>query len=151
MRPPRYFQHVLLGASALLFAGAQLLVMNRSAAMDRRIATPIAACGFEDAGDVFDNSGNRKCRGHLPGQARAVGRRLALRHQQTDDPLGTERPRGQTRDHAAVDAARESDDDAAAAQVMEHLIAQRPGDVMGDRGRVDVEHRRRQIERGAGG
>ena len=63
---------------------------------------------------------------------------------------GTERPRGQARDHAAVDAARESDDDAAAAQSMEHLIAHRSS-------RRDARPRPRRssstddkIERGAG-
>ncbi len=63
--------------------------------------------------------------------------RVALGHEQPEDPLAPERARAERGDDGAVDAAREPDDDAPPAQLAQHLSSNALSDLIRRGARVD--------------
>ena len=72
--------------------------------------------------------------------AERVVRRIALGHEEPEDPFLAERARAQRRDDGAVDAAGEPDDGAAAAQVTKDDLADGRLDLPDHLLRIDPKH-----------
>ena len=89
-------------------------------------------------GDVLHDVPDAELLGEHRGEADGVSRRVALRHEETDDALLSQCARAERRDDGAVDPARDPHDRAPPLQGAEHLLPDRPSDLLRDPGRIDT-------------
>ena len=110
----------------------------REKAPDVLVAPPIAARADQDRRDVLERRLDAEPSGDGSPQAQAVGLGVLLGHEDAEDVGRAESAHAERRDHTGIDAAREAEHDAPAAQLLEHLAAQRRGDALDLGGRVEI-------------
>src|SRR5690349_13607753 len=138
-------EHVVAGRASRLAQHdlrAPARSVLREQAADVLVAAPIAAGADQDRRDVLELGLDAERGGQLAAQAQAVGIGVLLGHQDAQDICRAEGAHAERRHHARINAAREADHDALAAQAFEDLRAQTAGNALGLRGGVDGEGKR---------
>jgi hypothetical protein len=108
--------------------------------MGRLILPVVATERSQGSRDIFDHALDPELLGEHPAEPKRVAGRVALRHEEPDDPLALERPSAQGGYHGAVDPARDPDDGPATAQVTKDNAANGRLNLLGNLPGVDPKH-----------